>query len=195
MKRKLLLALLAGALIAFTSSFWIMTRDHSIRLVEMEYTEFKELAEQHLAPDYPDVSFSPPSTDFFQEMRQDPSGWSLLVRQLVVDPLVDMGTKAGASAALLDLPPDQLAEFLEFLLTRAYEDAEYMRIAINIAFNSYRGAIDVTPDMLPKGSIFDHSHRPAVRRVLQRMWEHPAYPERGDDYYGMDPLEELFLQR
>ena len=193
MKRTLLATTIAGVLIALIGTLWIITRDHSIGLVEMEYTEFKKRAKQHLISYHPDVDFPPPSTEFFQEMRQDPSGWSLLVRQIVADPDVPIGVKHGASAALLDLPPDQLAEFLEFLLTLAYSDPEHMDIAIRVAFNSFRGAIDVTPDMLPKGSIFDHSHRPAVRRVLQRMWEHPEFPQETRE--GNNNLTDMFRGR
>ena len=193
MKRKLLTASLAGVLIALMSTLWIMTRDHSIRLVEMEYEEFRERADQYLISYHPDVDFPPPSTNLFQEMRQAPAAWSLLVRQLVADPAVFIGVKHGASAALMDLPPDQLAEFLEFLLTLAYSDQEHMDIAIRVAFNSFRGAIDVTPDMLPKGDIFDHSHRPAVRRVLQRMWEHPEFPQETRE--GDNNLTDLFRDR
>ncbi|EXJ11274.1 hypothetical protein [Nitrincola nitratireducens] len=193
MNKKILIVLVMGLLIVLSGMLWNITRDHSIRKVEMEYEEFKVLAEQHFDTIYSDIWFSPPSTDFFQEIRQNPSGWSFLVRQLVADPSVALGVKAGASAAMLDLPPDQLAEFLEFLLTLAYSDQNIMRIASSVAFNSLRGAQGILPGMLPDGSIFDHSHRPAVRRVLQRMWEHPAFPQTIRE--GDNDLTDLFRGR
>ncbi|GEM_PF-3634475 len=159
----------------------------------MEYEEFKALAEQHFSTRFPDVTFNSANTEFFQEIRQNPAGWSFLVRQLVADPSVGIGIKAGASAAMLDLPPDQLAEFLEFLLALTYSDPNLMSIADSIAFNSFRGALGIRPGMLPDGSIFDHSHRPAVRRVLQHMWEHPAFPQTTRE--GDNPLTDLFRGR
>ncbi|EXJ11272.1 hypothetical protein [Nitrincola nitratireducens] len=193
MKKKILIVLLMGLLIFLSGMLWNITRDHSIRKVEMEYEEFKALVEEHFSTRFMDIDFQPASTDFFQEIRQNPSGWSFLVRQLVADPTVAIGVKDGASAALLDLPPDQLAEFLEFLLTLAYSDPNYIKIAEGVAFNSYRGALHILPGMLPDGSIFDHSHRPAVRRVLQRLWEHPAYPQTSRE--GDDDLTDLFRGR
>lgn len=193
MNKKILIVLLMGLLIFLSGMLWNITRDHSIRKVEMEYEEFKALVEEHFSTRFMDIDFQPASTDFFQEIRQNPSGWSFLVRQLVADPTVAIGVKDGASAALLDLPPDQLAEFLEFLLTLAYSDRNYIKIAEGVAFNNYRGALHILPGMLPDGSIFDHSHRPAVRRVLQRLWEHPAYPQTSRE--GDHDLADLFRGR
>ncbi len=110
--------------------------------------------------------------------------------------MADLGVvatvKLGAAAAMMDLPPDALAGFVDDLLRIVETDRTMMDVVLRLTFNTYRGSSFEDPSLIAGDALFDHVGRTTVRRVLRRVWDHPALP--ADEHAPGMPLVNLFAR-
>jgi hypothetical protein len=160
----------------------------------MTYAEFQAAAVAELDVVHADlIVFAVPNAVLFQTIRADPGAYLAFMQRLMADQGVSETVKLGAAAAMMDLPPDALAGFVDDLLRLAETDPALMDIVLRVVFNTYRGSSFGDASLIAPDALTDHAGRPAVHAVLGRLWAHPALP--ADERMPGMPLAELFAGR
>ena len=188
-------ALLLGGVAVAAGAGWALTQGFfATGEVAMTYEDFRTRAIADLAHDADDlISFTPATTPFFQEMRSAAPAYLPLMLRLVDDPTVPVAVKFGASAAMLDLPVVDLAEYLSRLVDAARSQPGLIDTAEAVAMNHYRSSSFLAPGQVADWALVDHAGRPPVAAVLRKLWEAPDLPAwaRAEG----TPLHDLFAAR
>ena len=181
---KIILIIFFSLVLVSTTSYFLISEMKPKRMeimaeLPIDYNLFKvELLKntRYMSDDL--IGFDLPETLEFKILLSNPSMYQENIKRFIVDNTVPIKMKVGYAASMISLDVFDLANFVDYLNTLSLDQSELYSVVNAVAFNIYKSASFVNPDLVSHQVLADHASKKYVWQVFKNIYDNPLTSEK-----------------